>query len=772
MVARTLLPLLLLSTLLGSASAGPAERSVWGSYVELYDSLLAMQPDPTRCSRISGVQIQRDAGVFTLTNGVLALCTPVGGRTIAAVFNGTGTFHFVPATAVEREQLARFVESDTVHTEFESLVLLFTDTTASQITRILSQPSPPSDDAHRALKNALKYFIDKDRQEVDPDLMRPLLDKAQTIDFIAVFGDQPLCFRINSHDDEEVSFLLPIATHLVHRFETVVRTHLASEYAYGIFAAPETREDMIPLAYTINADIDDGLDFSASARVTVQPRRSDQQWLQWYLYGKLDVDSVLWSTGEKAEFFRGEESSLLWVRSEPLTEHQPLTMTVWYHGDLLYRGEFGWIELRSPDFWYPRVPESRRGATYDITFRHPDNFTLVSITNRMAERKEGDRVVSRWVSPGPMRNASFNIGVYKEFVFEDPRIPKVTVYMAEGGHSEIGGALASQGVLSGRHMEKQVGADVVNSLSFFQTVYGRIPANELFATEIPENHGEAFPGMIHLGWSTFQVTDLSGEDEIFRAHEVAHQWWGIGVDFRTYHDQWLSEGFSDFSGLWYMQTVLKDTKKYFDVLREWKKLILDNRSYLFGKGQEAGPVWLGWRTQSSATSGDYDLIIYKKGAWVLHMLRVLLTDLKTLNDDAFTSMMKDFYATWNGKQASTDDFRAVVEKHTGMDMRWFFDQWIMGTKTPEYTVSHHTVPLPNGKFKVTLRVKQSGVPRDFKAYVPLLVTFGSDRFARLRIEVSGNTEEIDLPLMPLAPEEIIFNDLEGVLGTVAYASWD
>ena len=88
MVARTLLPLLLLSTLLGSASAGPAERSVWGSYVELYDSLLAMQPDPTRCSRISGVQIHRDAGVFTLTNGVLALCTPVGGRTIAAVFNG------------------------------------------------------------------------------------------------------------------------------------------------------------------------------------------------------------------------------------------------------------------------------------------------------------------------------------------------------------------------------------------------------------------------------------------------------------------------------------------------------------------------------------------------------------------------------------------------------------------------------------------------------------------------------------------------------------
>ena len=27
-----------------------------------------------------------------------------------------------------------------------------------------------------------------------------------------------------------------------------------------------------------------------------------------------------------------------------------------------------------------------------------------------------------------------------------------------------------------------------------------------------------------------------GDDEVFRAHEVAHQWWGIGVDFTSYHD--------------------------------------------------------------------------------------------------------------------------------------------------------------------------------------------------------------------------------------------
>ena len=78
--------------------------------------------------------------------------------------------------------------------------------------------------------------------------------------------------------------------------------------------------------------------------------------------------------------------------------------------------------------------------------------------------------------------------------------------------------------------------------------------------------------MVSLSWVTFQNTSDAGDDELFRAHEVAHQWWGIGVDFESYHDQWLSEGFANFSGLWYMQTVRHDNRKYFDMLRPLAEL--------------------------------------------------------------------------------------------------------------------------------------------------------------------------------------------------------
>ena len=37
----------------------------------------------------------------------------------------------------------------------------------------------------------------------------------------------------------------------------------------------------------------------------------------------------------------------------------------------------------------------------------------------------------------------------------------------------------------------------------------------------------------------------------FFAHETAHQWWGHIVLWRSYRDQWLSEGFAEYSGLLY-----------------------------------------------------------------------------------------------------------------------------------------------------------------------------------------------------------------------------
>src|SRR5439155_162954 len=128
-----------------------------------------------------------------------------------------------------------------------------------------------------------------------------------------------------------------------------------------------------------------------------------------------------------------------------------------------------------------------------------------------------------------------------------------------------------------------------------------------WVSEIPYFHGQAFPGMIHLSWWTFMGLSREGAEEVFRAHEMAHQWWGIGVEPASYRDAWLSEGFAEFGGLWYMQMILHDNDKYLKRLKQSREEIRRERD-------KAAPIGLGWRAAES-WKGNYQLMTYQKGAW-------------------------------------------------------------------------------------------------------------------------------------------------------------
>ena len=246
---------------------------------------------------------------------------------------------------------------------------------------------------------------------------------------------------------------------------------------------------------------------------------------------------------------------------------------------------------------------------------------------------------------------------------------------------------------------------------------------------------------------------------------MAHQWFGIGVDYATYHDRWISEGFSEFAGLWFLQTRRGDNRHYFDNLQRYRADIMLRRN-------DALPIWLGHRVATVRTGDDYSAIVYKKGAWVLHMLRMLTLDLQSMKEDRFTSIMREFYGSFAGGRASTEDFRRVVEKHVGTDMRWFFDQWVYRFSIPTYRVAWQSAVQPDGQHRVRLRVQQENVSPEFMMYVPVTVDLGNNRLARARVRVTGASSEIDFPVpLPGPPKAVRFNDMEGVLAEVKTESW-
>lgn len=748
-------------------------------YPSLYDQLLDMKPDPSRVAEVRRITLIRDAGRFDLHAGHLFQMTPVAGRTVGAVFVGNGTATVTPPTAIEREQLYRFYETRTLQKDFTVLFLLFGDTTMAELNRHLTfRPFPNTSENRTAeahAEYALRYLSDRDGRWFDTGIARTLLEGDTNGTFHAHFSeekDEPMAFRVDPFAIEEIRLMRrDDSRRFDHVFETVCQFHKQGDDRIYRDPADERKKPIKVVHYTIESTIEGNLDYSAACTVELTAMEPGHDWIPFRMFADMEVDSAFWQDGKAAHFFKEKDNPLLWVRADStLPAYAIRALTLHYRGDLLARDDFSWIYIKDPTGWYPRYG-NRETATFDLTFHTPEQFTFVSVGDLQSSETRDRTLTTRWLTPTPIRNASFNLGDYKAHEIEDARIPAVTVYMSKSGHQAISHALGRRGVLSGKNMEKQVGADIANSLAFFQHVFGPSGTPRFAATETPYGHGLAFPGLIHLSWSTFQRTHERGYDEVFRAHEVAHQWWGIGVDFKTYHDQWISEGFSDYAGLWYLQMVSEGNEKFFDLLEEYRKEILNNRKYLFGSGQEAGPIWLGYRTNSSSTEGDYGLIIYKKGAWVLHMLRNMVLDLKTMNEDVFTNMMRDVYKTYTGKKISTADFQAVVEKHFGMKMGWFFDQWVYGTDVPTYRVAHAVQKAEGDRYKVTCRIRQEEVPPDFRMYMNLKVDFGKDRYAYLRVLIDEAEEVVQLPLLPMKPKKIEFNALASVLCELKEERW-
>ena len=58
-------------------------------------------------------------------------------------------------------------------------------------------------------------------------------------------------------------------------------------------------------------------------------------------------------------------------------------------------------------------------------------------------------------------------------------------------------------------------------------------------------------------------------------HEVAHQWWGHVVGWTTFHDQWLSEGFADFSAGIFLLETERTRDKFLKYMERSRDLVLD-----------------------------------------------------------------------------------------------------------------------------------------------------------------------------------------------------
>jgi aminopeptidase N len=189
----------------------------------------------------------------------------------------------------------------------------------------------------------------------------------------------------------------------------------------------------------------------------------------------------------------------------------------------------------------------------------------------------------------------------------------------------------------------------------------------------------------------------------------------------------------------------------------------------------AGPISQGFRLSTWQARGAYQTIVYEKGAYVLHMLRMLMSDPKKQNhDEDFMAMMTDFAKTYAGKNPSTADFEQIVQKHAPQAMKitkdgsigYFFKQWVYGTDAPKLASDLKIADAGGGKYHLSGTITQSMVPNDFATIVPIYLTFDKGAFAKLgsTVLIGNQTKnmDVDLPL-PKKPNTAEINLMHDVL---------
>ncbi|MFI5207793.1 MAG: M1 family aminopeptidase, partial [Gemmatimonadales bacterium] len=606
----------------------PSEPTPAATYAERYAEVARLAPLPGQVASVEHLVLAREAGQLILEHGELYLLSPIGGRTVGAVFRGTGRFLFAPSLGVEQSELQRFAHTTMLDDTLSEVVLLFADSTPHQLRGLSFAPAQVPGGIAGDVTDLVKSLKGDHDGAFDGGVMGPMLNGDAPGYFLALVtrthGD-PVLFVVDPQFSESVRLCKPANRRLWGASWALVNQFAADNPLPGSSDAWRFRSRLEVPGYRIDLRLSEAvsgnLGLAATATLAVAAVEPIGPWLQFSLDGRLRLDSARWADGGAAAFFKAEDYEDLWVRApHRLARGDTLSLTLFYHGDMIDRyADFFFVDPAAE--WYPHNAQGGGLATFDVTYHAPARYPLISVGEHVDSSVSEHVATSRWVTREPTYAVSFNLGLFENYHVQHPGAPPLDVFISEDAHRLMRRASAMNSSYTEQaHMKENVAVDVSNSLMFYGTLFGPSPLDHFTVTEIPYGEGVSFPGLIHLSWSTFQNTSLDGFDEFFRAHEAAHQWWGNGVRPSSYRDAWLSEGLASYSALSYLRSERHHDDEYNRFLDQYRDDIASDL--------DAGPIWIGYRAASPSVRRGYDVMVYEKGAWVFHMLRVLMTDIR------------------------------------------------------------------------------------------------------------------------------------------------
>jgi hypothetical protein len=761
-----------------------------------YSTVRDLTLDPNKVLEVDSFSISRDVGEFDFRHGRIYFFRPVSGRVIAAYFEGAGTFRLSTDNEIEKQQLVRLAGKEIVDLGFEQAMFLFSDSTYEQISSIhdvagVSIPDTVDDVARIFRRKIRERFV----WNMDARILADLIGDGHG-DFFSAFlecsDDKELLYVIDPLDEEEVSLFR------YEQIEFSKRADFETWYSSApkqSFSKVKPKFDISRLRMKVEIGTDQKLEVNADMHFVCLFDKA--RIVPIHLEHVLRVETAILNDTDTCRIIQEDKDTdaQLWiVFPYVLQKGKEYDLALSYSGEGLIEdiggdnfsivGRAAWF----PSF-YANIVDPRH---FNIIFAVPKNMTLLATGELVRTWTEENKVYSEWDSGIEHLVAGFNYGKFSAVTQQSP-LAEITCYtneklsdalltvrriLEEDLHLQAELMLMPQ-ELTTDGIGKNAAIECRNAYEVYNHFFGGIPIHRINISQQPQvSFAMSLPTLIFLPFTAFYDESVRqrlfepviglrkyGEWEFYHegvaAHEIAHQWWGHSVMISSYHDEWLDEGFATYSEALHLQVTkgIDDFKKYMNTLR--RQIFSDA-----GNGMslaELGPIWLGSRLSSlEAPHGKH--LIYVKGAYVLHMLRMMLFDYDKKSDERFIKMMQDYVRTYTGKVVTTEDFKRIVEKHFGKKMDWFFDQWVYDTEIPVYQFNYDIENAGDDYF-LTIIGQQRNVSSDFEMPVPFVVNFKKGH-AVVRLTIKGNemiARKFHLPQEPLSIEA---NPWSAVLCTI------
>ncbi|HEX7829078.1 MAG TPA: M1 family aminopeptidase [Thermoanaerobaculia bacterium] len=779
----------------------------------------AAKPDG-RTIALTNFKFERDVFTFTL-NGKLHLLTAVDGKTPGAVFIGQGSYQLDPATPAERMTLGLHSgkkDFTTLNDTFDSAIFLGT-----ALPLAAEKASAPAQEAASPqATDRWNDYMKKQKKDLHTNLhvrvLQELVDGGEPFFFSWLDGkSQPASAIIVDPRGAEAVRLVNSdmggeQSMLFVRHDTKGGIWYSSRYRSEVEKGAGPR--VLPPADAHHYHIDStirGAELDATTTMTFTPNH-DLRVLPIDITASLALASAEFApAGDTPQWTavafiqEKDDPDAAVVFPAALKKGEKYLLRTKYSGkEVLDNAGDGNFTVTRRTNWYPNIGVFNDLATYELRFRTPEKFSIVSVGNETENRVEGADRIATWKATHPIRVAGFNYGKFKKMA-ETDKVNGTTfeVYTNTGtpdiireinqflraandaamaGDEEASRYAGSEIRVDAASLAQSAMADGMNTVRTGNVFFGPLADSRVAITQQSQwFSGQSWPTLIYLPYlaflngtqrNTLGLNDARDFVNNVGTHEVAHQWWGHQVGTRSYHDEWISEGFSEFTSA----LVLQQTSGWAHYNAFWeraRKSILEKPRGAQIANNEAGPISQGWRVGTWQNPGAYGVVIYSKGAYVLHMLRMAMWD-NQKGDEAFIRMMKEFATTYAGKEATTADFQRVVEKHAPPVLRltsdnkldWFFSQWVYGMPIPKYDAKIEAKDIGGGKYKVSGAITQSGVPDNFAMPVPIYVHFDKTNFVRLgsTVVVGNTSKQVDFEIaLPKKPVKFTVNQLHDIL---------